>query len=123
MPVTVPTHKFSEIRATLTKAVAVSQSNYTGAQKVYSYPGKVWTLEFSLATLTSTEAGNWQNFLDDLAGGAETFNFSVASVAPGSNFSSLTSVPFRLLDRSISWVKTTEGHYQLSFSAVEAITT
>jgi hypothetical protein len=120
---TMPAAKFNEVRATLVKSVAVSESAYTYAQKVYQYPGKRWLLEFSLATLNATEAAAWTNFLDDLAGGADTFTFNVASVAPGSNFSAQTSVAFRLAESSVSWVKTVEGYYNLSFAAIQAITT
>jgi len=120
---TMPTAKFAEVRVTLVTGTAVSTSSYTGAQKVYPYPRNQVLLELTTAVLTSTEAANWTNFLDDLRGGADTFNFDLTTVAPGTNWSGRTAVPFRLNDPSVSWVKTLEGYYTLSFAAIESVTT
>jgi len=119
--VTMPTAKFNEVRLTRRKAVQVEASSFTFGQKVYRYPGKQWMLEISLAVLNATEAAAWSNFLDDLEGGANTFNFNVAAHAPGSNFSAMTSVSFRLAENSVTWTKTVDSHYLITFAAMEVL--
>ena len=121
--ITMPTGKLRSVTVSRSKAVAVSQNTFTGAQKVYQYPASVITLEFQVTLLGEDDAATWTNFLDDLEGGANTFQFDVSSVAPGTNFAAMTTTSFRLADSTVTWTKGVHGHYEMSFSAVEAIST
>jgi hypothetical protein len=73
-PVSMPSFPaVSSIRLTQQNLVAVSTSQFTGAQQVQAWPGEWWEAEFSLQPLSESQAGPWRGFLASLRGQAGTF--------------------------------------------------
>lgn len=104
------------------KVVGTTVSPFTYAQKVFRHPGKMVTLEYDFPPMTGAQFGAWMNFLDDLDGGANTFNVDLSAIFPGTNFEARTSVAFRLDGSSVSFVQDVLKNYRLSFRAIEALT-
>ena len=57
----------------MSRAVAVSESPFTGKQQVHSYPKAQWTATLSLPPMRRSQAAEWQAFFMQCEGRANTF--------------------------------------------------
>lgn len=63
----------ASMRLTMQNLVAVSQSQFTGAQQVQQWPGEWWEAEWSLPSMWDSQAAAWRAFFAGLRGQAGTF--------------------------------------------------
>lgn len=73
-PLSMPTTpNFTDSSWRLNRRVAVSQSQFTGAQQVYEYDYALWGATLSLPPMLRTQAREWEAFLMQLHGSRGTF--------------------------------------------------
>ena len=63
----------SQISMSLTRAVAVAKSPFSGSQQVAQYPYALWTATVQLPPMKRDKAADWQSFFLQLQGRAGTF--------------------------------------------------
>lgn len=73
-PLTMPTTpNFTDSSWRLNRKVAVSQSQFTGAQQVFEYDYALWSATLSLPPMKREQAREWESFLMQLHGVKGTF--------------------------------------------------
>lgn len=110
-----------EVDVTEQHIAAQTLSPYTFSRQVYRHPGRRWMATFSYPLLGSSDANTILTFLQDMKGITNTTTVDLTDYTP--HDSGANSVTMALMDNDYQYKKNLNGHYQISFTLVEAIST
>jgi|14BtaG_2_1085337.scaffolds.fasta_scaffold26402_4 hypothetical protein len=119
--ITFPTsYAAREIRVFPESVVAVSRSPFTKQTQIYDYDVQIWHISFQLVPKKGTDAAEWTQFITDLKGQLNTFNFDLFNYVP--HLPNPSTTTFRLKSNQVGWNKNKNGFWMFDrFEAIQAL--